>query len=119
MATEPKSVVVTGPGPDNFRGNSRLERVVLPFVREQTLWPVLATVVIHVIALAAPLLVLCVRDRHAWASAGVTALALATAAAAASEIRDRGRPASICVLLGVVWLLTGAASLAAVRLGMF
>ena len=119
MATETNSVVVTGPGRDNFRGHSRLERAVLPFVREPMLWPVLATVVIHLMALAAPLLVLCVRDRHAWASAGVTALALATVAAAASEIRDRGRPASICVLLGVVWLLTGAASLAAVRLGIF
>jgi hypothetical protein len=119
VASETNSIVVTGPGRDNFRGRSRLERAVLPFVREPTLWPVLVTVVIHLIALAAPLLVLCVRDRHAWASAGVTALALATAAAATSEIRDRGRPASICVLLGVVWLLTGAASLTAVRLGIF
>ncbi len=119
MATETNSVVVTGPGRDNFRGHSRLERAVLPFVREPTLWPVLATVVVHLIALASPLLVLRVRDRHAWASAGITALALATAAAAGSEIRDRGRPSSICVLLGVVWLLAGAASLAAVRLGIF
>ena len=119
MATETNSVVVTGPGRDNFRGRSRLERVVLPFVRESTLWPVLATVVVHLVALTAPLLVLCVRDRHAWASAGVAALALATAAAAACEIHDRRRPASICVLLGVVWLLSGAASLVAVRLEIF
>jgi hypothetical protein len=119
MEIETNSVVVSGPGRDNFRGHSRLERAVLPFVREPLLWPVLATVVVHGVALAAPLLVLCVRDRHAWASAGVAALALATAAAAVSEIRDRRRPASICALLAGVWLLTGVASLVAVRLGIF
>ncbi len=119
MAIETNSVVVSGPGRDNFRGHSRLERVVLPFVREPMLWPVLATVVVHGVALAAPLLVLSLRDRHAWASAGLAALVLATAAAAASEIRDRRRPAGICALLAGVWLLTGAASLVAVRLGIF
>ena len=118
MAIEPNSVVVAGPGRDNFRGNSRLERAVLPFVREPTLWPVLVTVMVHIVALAAPLLVLSLRDRHAWATAGVVAFVLATAVAVQAEIRDRRRPASICALLGVVWVLCGAASLAAVRLGL-
>jgi hypothetical protein len=119
MSSEPTRLIVEGRGRDSFRGRSRLERALLPFLREQTLWPVLVVLVAHVVAMVAPLLVLMLRDRKPWAAAGVAAFGLATAACIGMDIRGHRRPGSVSGLFAVVWLLCGAGAFAAARLGLF
>jgi hypothetical protein len=109
--------VATGPGLDTFRGPSRVERAVLPFLREPTLWPVLLAVLAHAIALVAPLMVLAWRDDSGWSIVGLLVLGAMTAAACRAEIRGRGRPGGVAGLLAVTWMLCGAGAYAAVLLG--
>lgn len=109
--------VAAGPGLDTFRGLSRLERALLPFLREPTLWPVLLAVLAHAIALVAPLLVFTWRGDSGWSIVGLVVLGTLSAAACGAEIRGRGRPGGITALFGVTWLLCGAGAYAAVRFG--
>lgn len=102
---------------DAFRGPSRLERAVLPFVREPTLWPILLVLVAHVVVFVAPLLVVAWRDGGGWAIAGLCVTGALSATASVLEIRDRRRPGSITALLAVVWLLCGAGAWAGVWAG--
>lgn len=104
--------LLAGPGPDAFRGASRLERALLPYLREMMLWPVFLAVLGHVIAIVAPLLVLSVRDGHGWAITGLTVFAGATGALLWLEVRDRGRPGKISLLVGMIWSLCGVGALA-------
>ena len=119
MSSEPTRSIVEGPGRDSFRGRSRLERALLPFLREQTLWPVLVVLVIHFVAMVAPLLVLMLRDGNAWAGTGVATFAFATAACIGMDLRSRRRLGSVSGLLAIVWLLCVVGALAAARIGLF
>lgn len=114
---EQREIVTSGPGPDSFRGRTRLERAVLPFLREQTLWPVLGAILAHVIALQAPLLVLAFRDGHGWSFLGVAVFAGITAAVVGLELRERQRPGLIAALFGATWLLCGVGALAVLHFG--
>ena len=98
--------------PDTFRGRTRLERVLLPYLREQTLWPVLVAVLAHVIALFAPLLVLGLRDGHLWSLMAVGVFGLAGLTGIGFELRERRRPGLVSILIGAVWLLCGAGAYA-------
>ena len=109
--------IARGPGLDAFRGRSRLERAILPFLREPTLWPVLVAVLAHAVALGAPLLVAAWRTRHGWSIAGLVLFASASTWAIAVETRDRGRPRAVSALILVTWALCGAGAWAAVRFG--
>jgi hypothetical protein len=109
--------VARGPGLDAFRGRSRLERAILPFLREPTLWPVLLAVLAHAIALVAPLLVASWRTRHGWSITGLVVLAVASAAAIRIELRDHGRPRAVSGLILVTWILCATGAWAAVHLG--
>jgi hypothetical protein len=91
-------------GEDTFRGRTRLERALLPYLREQTLWPVLFAVLVHVIALVAPLLVLGLRDGHLWSLLGVGAFGALTGTLVGLEVRERRRPGLVTLLIGGVWL---------------
>jgi hypothetical protein len=100
------------PATDTFRGRTRLERAVLPYLREQTLWPVLVAILAHIIALLAPLLVLGLRDGHRWALLGVAVFATGSLAAVGFELRERRRPGLVAVFFAVVWCLCAAGALA-------
>jgi hypothetical protein len=106
--------VAEGPGLDTFRGGSRIERALLPYLREQTLWPVLVAVLAHVVALVAPLLVLTLRDGHPWAALAVAVFGIATGVGVGFEVRDRRRPGLVSALLAATWLLCGAGAFAGV-----
>ena len=52
-----------------------VDRWVMPYITDSTLWPVLLVIMAHVVAFVAPVLLFAVRDRHYVAIA--TALGLA------------------------------------------
>lgn len=114
---DPSEIVTDGPGPDSFRGRTRLERAVLPYLREQTLWPVLVAILVHVIALLAPLLVLGFRDGHGWSLFGVGVFAVASLSLVALDVRERGRPGLVAGFFAMVWLLCGVGAFAVLHFG--
>jgi hypothetical protein len=118
MQAEPRPVA-SGPGPDAFRGASRVERVLLPFLREPTLWPVLLAVLFHAVVLVGPLIILVWRDPSpGWPLVGLIALGALSVAGVRVELRDRRRPGPVSGLIGVTWLLCAAGAWGAVRVGL-
>ena len=109
--------IARGPGLDAFRGQSRLERAILPFLREPTLWPVLVAVLAHFVALGAPLMVATWRSGHGWSIAGLVLLGTLSAAGVAVDTRDHGRPGAVSALILVTWAFCGAGAWAGVRFG--
>lgn len=97
-------------------GETRIDRWVLVFVREPTLWPVLLVVVAHAVAFLGPLLLHVFRDGGAFAAAVLALLAGLSVAGLAWEWRRRGVGA-LTGLLAATWALSGAAALAADRFG--
>lgn len=111
--TRAKSAIVEGgPGPDSFRGRTRIERAVLPYLREQTLWPVLVAILAHVIALFAPLFVLAFRDGHRWSLFGVSVFGVLTLVVVALDARERRRPGLVAVFFALVVALCGLGAFA-------
>jgi len=117
MTESPHRRVAAGPGPDAFRGATRVERALLPFLREPTLWPVLAVLVAHAVVLVAPMLVLAWRDPRGWSSLGLAVLGLPSVVAVGRELRDHGRPRLLSALIAGTWALCGVAAWGAVWLG--
>jgi len=109
--------IAPGPGPEPFRGTSLLERAILPYLREPTLWPVLLVLLAHAIVLVAQLLVFAWRDGGGGTFMGLGALAVLSLAAARLEVRDRRRPGAITALVAVIWALSGLTAWAGVRIG--
>jgi hypothetical protein len=107
--------VARGPGPDAFRGVSRLERAILPFLREPTLWPVLLVIVGHAIVVLAPLLIFAWRDGSSGALTSLVLLAGLSIAAGGSELRARRRLGAIGGLAAVTWSLSAIAAWLAAR----
>ena len=110
--------VAQGPSLDAFRGASRVERALLPFLREPTLWPVLGAVLVHVVALVAPVMVIVWRDPvPGWPLVGVSTLALLSAGGIATELREHRRLGPLCGLIAATWTLCGSAAWAGARIG--
>jgi hypothetical protein len=95
-----------------------VERVVMPFVRESTLWPVLIVLVAHVALAIAMALLLALRDRRIASMAALAGLVGLTVAAVSKELR-RGRPGVLCGLLLASWLLGAALATVADHYGVF
>ena len=110
--------VTSGPGLDAFRGVSRLERAVLPFLREPTLWPVFLVMLAHVLLVLAPLLVLAFRDAHAGSITALVVFSAASVFGIRLEVRDRGRPGLLAILVFTIWAISGACAWACARLGL-
>lgn len=118
MAEDREVRVAVGPRRDAFRGRSRVERALLPFLREPTLWPILAVLVAHVVAFVAPLMVIVWRDpQPGWPSIGLVLLAAGSLAACRVELRDQRRPGPVAGLIVATWLLCGAGAWAGARVG--
>lgn len=105
-----------GPGLDSFRGSSRLERVLLPFLREPTLWPVFAVLLLHVLLVVAPLLVLGFRDASGWSLVTLVFFFGMSLVGLRVEVRDRGRPGLVAILVGIVWVSSAVCAWVCVRL---
>ena len=98
---------------------SRLEQVLLAFLREPMLWPVLVAVVGHAVALLAPLLLLALRERRLASLAALLLLLGLSALMSWRESRLRGRPSPLSGLLWTTWLLAGGAAWIADRYEIF
>ena len=96
-----------------------VERWILPFVYEPTLWPILLVLIGHAAAFGTPLLLLALRDRRPGALAALAAALFGTIQVARYEWRCRGRPAALWGVLGGTWLLAGALAVVADRYGVF
>jgi hypothetical protein len=97
---------------DPFEGPSWVDRFVLVFVREPTLWPVLLVVIGHVVAFLGPLLLWSVRDGGRTASAVLALLLSLSLAAGVWELRSRGLGALTGLLLAS-WAASAGAAVAA------
>ncbi|MDJ0868050.1 MAG: hypothetical protein QNK03_18235 [Myxococcota bacterium] len=94
-------------------GRAILERGLLPFVREPTLWPVGLVLLAHAWAFLAPLMLFATRDGKPLAAALLVLAALPTLAALRWEWRERGRPAVLSAVAAATWLGSAVAALAA------
>lgn len=116
-ASHPTPAPTEPPGP--FDGPSWIDRWLLPFVREPTLWPVLLVVVLHVVAFVAPMLLLWLRDGRTGALAGLLPVVALSGAGAWLELRSRERAGALCGVIAATWLLSAGAAIVADRAGIF
>jgi hypothetical protein len=103
---------------DPFAGPTWIDRAVLPFVRESTLWPIAIIIVGHAIAFLAPLLLLAIRDARTPAVVALVLLLGGTGLGVRSEARSRGLGA-FTGLLTATWALSAIGAVYADRSGLF
>src|SRR5262245_4044272 len=94
-----------------------VEHVVTPFVRDPMLWPILLVFILHAVAGLSFALVLALRERKVAAVLAVTLAILMTWNGVRVELHVRHRPAALCVILTLTWLLSAAVAMASVRYG--
>lgn len=99
---------------DPFEAASRVDRWILVFVREPTLWPVLLVVIGHAVALVGPLFLWAIRDGRSGPAVTLVLLAALSVAGIVWELRRRG-PGALTGLLLSTWTLSAAAAVAANR----
>lgn len=85
-----------------------VERFVLVFVRESTLWPVLLVLVGHAAAFLGMAMLLGLRDRRIAALLALALLAVGSLRAASVEIAALRRPGALTGLIASVWLSSAA-----------
>jgi hypothetical protein len=107
------------PAPDPFDGPSWIDRWLLPFVREPTLWPVLLVLLLHGAAFLAPLLLLLLRDGEASALVGLLPAVALSGAGVWAELRARRRAGALSGVVAATWLLGAGAAVVADRTGIF
>jgi hypothetical protein len=96
-----------------------VERWLMPFVYEPTLWPVLLVLVGHAAAFGTALLLLGLRDRSPPALLALVLLAVMSVQVLRYELACRGRPAALSGVLGAGWLVSGALAWVADRYDVF
>jgi hypothetical protein len=97
----------------------RVERYLMPFVREPTLWPVLIVLLAHAAAFIAPAMIFAWRDGGRGSAALLGVLVLLSAGVVVFEIRRWRRPAALTAVLVVTWALSVLLALLAARAGLF
>ncbi len=96
-----------------------VERWLLPFVYEPTLWPILLVLIGHAAAFGTALILLAVRDRNPAALLALALCAFGTLQVVRYELACRGRPAALCGVLAASWLVSGALAIVADHYGVF
>ena len=94
---------------------SWVDRAVLPFVFEPTLWPVLLVVIGHAVAFVTPALLWALRDGRPAAQAALLLLGLLTVRTLRFELGRQRRPGALTGIWGAIWLLSGALAVFAHR----
>ena len=103
---------------DPFEQRHWVDRYILVFVRESTLWPVALVVIGHAVAFLAPLMRWSVRDGERASTVTLVVLVVLSLAAMGWELRRRGLGA-LAALLGSTWALSVAGAVVADRYGFF
>ena len=96
-----------------------VDRFVLVFVRESTLWPVLFVIIGHVVVFTAPVLLLSMRDGRPSAFVALALLLFFSVQIVRADWSRGGRLAALSVLVAVVWALSLAAAWLANDTGIF
>jgi hypothetical protein len=97
----------------------KIEKLMMPFVRNAALWPVGFAVFGHASLLAAIAILVVYREGSAGAIATLAALTLGTLWLVVREVRRRGRPAGISSILLLTWAGAFVVAWAAERSGAF
>ena len=96
-----------------------IDRWILYWVRESTLWPILLVLIGHAVAFVGPLMIWSVREGDVGSGVTLVALAVGTVLLMRVEIRARKRPGALAGLLLSTWALTGLCAWGAARSGIF
>ena len=89
---------------------SNVERWVMPYFEDSSLWPVLLVVLAHIAAFMTPLVLMAVRDRTVPGIVCGLILAYFTFVSLRWEWRHRGRLGALAFGVGLVWLMAGLAA---------
>jgi hypothetical protein len=96
-----------------------VDRFVLVFVRESTLWPVLLVLIGHAAAFLGMAMLLGLRDGRIPSLLLLALLAVASLRASAVEFGARRRPGALTGLIGSVWLASAGLAWLAHHYGVF
>lgn len=96
-----------------------VDRYLLIFLRESTLWPILLVIVGHVVAFMVPVLLLSIRERRISAIACLLLLGFFTVNIVRFDVGREGRPAALSILALATWALSGCVAWVAHDTGIF
>ena len=85
-----------------------VDRFILPFVREPTLWPVLIVLIAHAVAFIGPALLFAVRDGGRGSMAVLAFLAVLSLLVVRFEWRRDHRLASLTLVTAITWVGSAA-----------
>ena len=95
-----------------------VERWVLPYFEDSSLWPVLIVVLAALAAFMAPALASGIRDLHLLSLVAILILLIGTIRLIRWEWGVRGRPGGISLALVIVWAMAATAAYYGARAGM-
>ena len=104
---------------DDEENQSWVDRFVLVFLRESSLWPILFVIVGHIVVFAAPVLILAVRERRVSAMAALLLLGVMSFNIVRFDVGREGRPASLSKLVAITWAIVFAVAWISHRTGIF
>lgn len=104
---------------DDEAGLDKVDRFVLIFLRESTLWPILIVIVGHIVVFIAPVLLLATRDRRPSAMAMTVVLGWLSFSLVRFDRKRSGKLAQLSALALVVWMLAIATAVVAHWTGIF
>lgn len=107
-----------GNGPVDGEELDAIERWVLPYFNDSSLWPVLLVVLAALIGFVATALLYAVRDREPLGIVASGLMVVGTLRAVRWEWKLRGRPVPIGVTLGFVWVASAVTAWYGARSGL-
>jgi len=104
------------PSETELRG---VERFILPYFTDSTLWPVTIVLLTALSMFGATILLLAVGERNLFAVAALLILAAGSVEGVVREVRRRRRIGAVSKLILAVWLLSALVAGVALRYGLF
>ena len=104
---------------ESAEGGSFIEEKVVPLIVEPTLGPIWVVLVAHFAAFGAWAILIALEQGRISAYLGAFGLFWLSGSAAVAEVRQRGRPGALSVLVGLLWATTAVFVFAARHWGIF
>ncbi len=98
------------PATEDAPAQDAIDRWVMPYVRDSSLWPVLLVVMAHVVAFIAPVALFAIRDRHVPAMIALAGTAYLTFGVVRYDISRSRRPAALSLIMLIIWATSFAAA---------
>ena len=96
-----------------------VERWLLPYFTDSTLWPVTIVLLAALSMFGAVALLLALGDRNLFAMAALAILAVGSVEGLVRDVRRRRRLGAVSILILAVWLLSALVAVAASYYGLF